>query len=284
MDSLVTKEKQAIALIRSFEKKHGTFELCYSGGKDSDVILHLCKVAGVNCRPIYKSTTIDPPGTITHVIKNGVEINRPKITFFELVRKKGIPTRRARFCCSVLKEYPIMKAACLGIRREESSRRALRYKEPTICRVYSKSVHVEQLMPILEWTNDDIFKYIIGENIQLHPLYYTDGVLHVERRLGCIGCPLKSDCGKGDFLKYPKFFKAHMKAAAEWWITHPSAKSHVKFETIFHLVFNDLFCRSYQHYLDSVYTMFDKLNVRAYLEDYFSVDLSDVQQFLDDNL
>lgn len=39
MKSLVQKEKQSNSLIRSFAKKHGIFELCYSGGKDSDVKL-----------------------------------------------------------------------------------------------------------------------------------------------------------------------------------------------------------------------------------------------------
>lgn len=284
MKSLVTKEKQSISLIQSFAKKHGIFELCYSGGKDSDVILHLCKVAGVNFRPIYKSTTIDPPGTIKHVKDNHVEIRRPNMSFFDIVRKKGMPTRRARFCCSILKEYPIMQAACVGIRREESIRRAIRYKEPTICRVYSKSVRVEQLLPIIEWTNDDIFKYVMGENIQLHPLYYTDGVLHVERRLGCVGCPLKSDCGKSDFLHYPKFFIQYMKAGAQYWVSHPFVRAHENYESFFHLAFHDFFCHSYQHYVDSVYTMFDKLDVRAYMEEFFHVDLTGVQQILDNSL
>jgi phosphoadenosine phosphosulfate reductase len=41
-------------------------EIAYSGGKDSDCILELAKMAGVNYRAIYKNTTIDPPGTIKH--------------------------------------------------------------------------------------------------------------------------------------------------------------------------------------------------------------------------
>lgn len=98
MDSLVTKEKQAIALIRSFEKKHGTFELCYSGGKDSDVILHLCKVAGVNCRPIYKSTTIDPPGTLSICREYACLSVQHQLRYhYEEIPKKTNPANR-RLC------------------------------------------------------------------------------------------------------------------------------------------------------------------------------------------
>ena len=87
-------------------KEHGQpLEICYSGGKDSDVILELARMSGVEYRAIYKNTTIDPPGTIKHCREKGVEILHPKISFMGLVAKKGIPTRRARFCCSDLKEY-----------------------------------------------------------------------------------------------------------------------------------------------------------------------------------
>ena len=47
-------------------------------------------MAGVKYRAIYKNTTIDPPGTIKHCKDNGVEIVRPKLSFFKLVEKKWI--------------------------------------------------------------------------------------------------------------------------------------------------------------------------------------------------
>ena len=81
-----------------------TVELSYSGGKDSDVILALAKMADISIRPIYKCTTIDPPGTIKHVRENGVEVVKPDETFFQLIEKQGFPTMRARFCCDVQKE------------------------------------------------------------------------------------------------------------------------------------------------------------------------------------
>lgn len=84
MSDLDKKIKQSIRLLQYLGDTE--VELSYSGGKDSDVILALAKMAGINFRAIYKNTTIDPPGTITHCKENGVEIVRPKQTFFELIQ------------------------------------------------------------------------------------------------------------------------------------------------------------------------------------------------------
>lgn len=134
-EQLQRKVDRAIKLLQSTCKDQQV-ELSYSGGKDSDVILELAKMAGINYRAIYKCTTIDPPGTIKHCLDNGVEIIRPKISFLQIIEKKGFPTRRARFCCECLKEYKVMDKAIQGIRCSESTKRAKYYKEPTMCRTY----------------------------------------------------------------------------------------------------------------------------------------------------
>ena len=105
-ESLKKKVDQAIRFLKSINADE--IELAYSGGKDSDVILELAKMAGIQYRAIYKNTTIDPPGTIEHVLSKGVEILRPKESFAKLIQKKGFPSRYRRFCCSELKEYPGM--------------------------------------------------------------------------------------------------------------------------------------------------------------------------------
>ena len=60
-EGLQKKVDFAIKLLQSIPQD-GDIELSYSGGKDSDVILELTKMAGIPYRAIYKSTTIDPPG------------------------------------------------------------------------------------------------------------------------------------------------------------------------------------------------------------------------------
>ena len=163
-EQLQKKVSQSIELIRSVGREalnhYSPLEVCYSGGKDSDVVLALVKMAGVYYyEAIYKNTTIDPPGTIAHCKAKGVEIMPPTITFFDLIKKKGYPTRRARFCCEKLKEYKVMDMAVQGIRRCESTARSKRYSEgdPIICRVYgSKKNHCSIVLPILSWTDEDV--------------------------------------------------------------------------------------------------------------------------------
>ena len=173
---LEKKVERAIRLLRSIPQD-GDIAIAYSGGKDSDVILELAKMAGIPYRAIYKSTTIDPPGTIAHAREMGAEVIRPEKTFFQLVSEKGFPNRHSRFCCSELKEYKICDRAIQGIRRSESRKRAENYKEPETCRVYSAKEKVKVYLPILEWTDQDVEEFIKERNIKCHPLYYRGGNL-----------------------------------------------------------------------------------------------------------
>lgn len=270
-DSLKHKEELAIKLLKQIPSDD--IELCYSGGKDSDVILYLARLAGIPFTPIYKNTTIDQPGTIKHCQENGVQIIQPKMTFFQLIEKKGFPSRFARFCCSELKEYKIKDYAILGIRREESKKRAKLYVEPERCRVYSKTEKCKQYYPILYWTTEDIEQYVTHNHIQLHPLYYReDGTLDCTRRLGCLGCPLQSDRGLADFKAHPKLVRAWLKHGKIWWNTHPNLKTRTYFSNIYEVF-------AFRTFTDSLAKM--TLNKEALfqtdwkrrLEDYFKIDL-----------
>lgn len=278
-ESLQKKVDFAIKLLQSAEKKAAEVgqpvEICYSGGKDSDVILELAKMAGINYRAIYKNTTIDPPGTIKHCKEKGVEIRKPVKTFLELVREKGVPTRRARFCCEVLKEYKVLDYAVVGVRKSESTARAKRYKEPEICRVLAKG-KVRQYLPLLNWTDLDIADFIADRNIKCHPLYYDEqGNFHVERRLGCIGCPLSSK-QKEDFKKYPKLLKQVIKSMQVCIDDHPQRSVAKKFNNSAHdVVYHDLFTKSYQEYVEKLQPDLwgNTLNCKEYLEKYFGINL-----------
>ena len=54
-EELKKKVDRAIRLLQSIPTDKGDIELSYSGGKDSDVILELAKMAGVKVRVIYKT-------------------------------------------------------------------------------------------------------------------------------------------------------------------------------------------------------------------------------------
>ena len=273
---LERKVERAIRLIQS-AAGDDMVEVSYSGGKDSDVILELAKMADIEYRAIYKNTTIDPPGTIKHCRDNGVEILQPKITFFKLVEQKGMPTRRARFCCEKLKEYKVLDKAIQGIRRSESTARQQRYSEddPIICRVYgSKKNHVSVILPILSWTDADIAEFIAERGIKCHPLYYDEnGNFHPERRLGCMGCPLRSDAGLAEFKANPRLFRQIVKASKKWWDTHPNLKSHKKFGTIYGLIAHNLLYKSYSDWQAADNNLFEKMDWKKELEQFFNIKL-----------
>lgn len=275
-DNLSKKIDAAIKLLQT-TCKNEVVELCYSGGKDSDVILMLAKLAGIKYRAIYRCTTIDPPGTIAHCIENNVEIIRPSKSFLNLIRNKGFPTRRARFCCEKLKEYKILDKAIQGIRRCESYKRAKNYKEPTICRFYgSKKNHVEVILPILDFTDEDIKNFIIEYNIKLHPLYYNkDGSINIKKRLGCLGCPLAADNGLSDFKRYPLLVKAWLRNGLIWWNEHPNTSCHKKYESIYELFVSDVFFKSWEETKLAVDggLFGEKIDCKLFLENYFNIKL-----------
>lgn len=272
----------AIRLLRNAEKmaeKVGQpVEIAYSGGKDSDVILELAKMSGINYRAIYKNTTIDPAGTIAHAREMGAEVMQPKQTFYQLIEQNGMPNRWRRFCCGVLKEYKILDYMVVGVRRSESRARAERYQEPEICRTYKKGVTARQYMPILEWSADDITEFINERGIKCHPLYYDEqGVFHAERRLGCMCCPLQSRQKRiASFKEHPKMVRFYIKAAKKYLETHKGSKIAKSFQNNAYDWFtSQTFCDGERQFREMFGpTLFDDgIDTKKYLENYFGVEL-----------
>ena len=201
---------------------------------------------------------------------------RPKMSFFEIIKEHGFPNRFKRFCCSYLKEYKVLDNSIQGIRRCESTRRAERYKEPVICRYGNKKNHVNVLLPILEWSDKDVEAFIKLRKIQCHPLYYdAEGRFHVERRLGCIGCPMQSDNGISDFKRHPKFLRRMIQCGQIYLDTHPNVKSRRLFRNVYNLVYFNLFCKTMSDYLSktNINLFGERLDCKKYLEDYFKIEL-----------
>jgi len=271
---LIHKIDQSIRLLSSIPQDK-TIELCYSGGKDSDIILELARMSAIPFVPIYKNTTIDPPGTLHHVADKGVFIVHPKHTFRELILHHGYPTRMRRFCCSNLKEYKIHDQQILGIRRYESPKRSRLYVEPTRCRFFgSKKNRVSQFFPILEWTNEDLHEFIVDRGIRLHPLYYLPtGDVDCSRRLGCIGCPLKADAGLGDFKRYPRFVRMWTRAASEWWATHELKYSKARFRDVYELFVHNVFFHRTFDFQMAISGLFGRIDCKNFLQSYFNIKL-----------
>ena len=283
-EQLRKKVDFAIKLLQGAEKMAAKVgqpvEVCYSGGKDSDVILELAKMAGINYRAIYKNTTIDPPYTIAHCRSKGVEIMRPKMTFAKLIQTAGTPSRYKRFCCGVLKEYKILDYAIVGIRRSESVARAKRYKEPETCRIYSKKEKCRQYLPILEWSNDDVVEFITERGIKCHPLYYntstTPPQFDVNQRVGCMCCPMLSFKQRiKAFQKYPNMVKFYVRNKQIFLDNHPNSIQHKLFKDACETFYADVFCKTMAdfHRAKQPDLWGNTLDCKTYLEQYFNIKL-----------
>lgn len=111
MSELKEKERIAIERLKAFEPDE-PYHLCYSGGKDSDVIRILAQLAGVKHELHHNLTSVDAPETVYYVksIPN-MHIDIPhdkdgnRVSMWSLIVKKGVPPLRIlRYCCSELKE------------------------------------------------------------------------------------------------------------------------------------------------------------------------------------
>lgn len=279
---LEKKVNRAIKLIQSaskIAKEHGQDEIAlgYSGGKDSDVILELTKMANVPYNAVHLVTTIDPAGTIKHAKEQGAEINKPPMTFKEIIAKKGFPSRQARFCCAILKERKVADYILLGIRADESNKRKTRYKEPEQCRVYNKNNKCRQYFPILDWAKEDVLEFIKERNIKLHPLYYReDGSLDVGKRLGCVGCPLAYRTHRiAEFKQYPNMVKLYIGGGAQFLKNHPHNKIASMVNDAYELFCMSVFCEQnysvFQQKFGGANLFGEKINCKEFLENYFKI-------------
>lgn len=269
----------AIKLLRAIPKD-GPVEISYSGGKDSDVILELAKMAGIDYRAIYKMTTIDPPGTIRHCRDMGAEVLPPRQRFVDIISERGFPNRWRRICCSILKEYKVLDRAVQGIRREESAKRAARYKEPEACRLYPGKEKARVYFPILEWTLEDVARFIEERGIKCAPVYYDEqGIFHPERRLGCMCCPLQNTRKrKEEFKAYPGMVKLYFRGGCNFLKNKPLSSTARKFDADpYKALYFHIFCENYENYeTDIGGGLFPEtaIDPKRFLEDYFGVELT----------
>lgn len=131
-DSLRQKEKDAIERLKAFEPIGDSYYLCYSGGKDSDVIRILAQLAGVRHEIHHNLTTVDAPETIAYIksIPNVIidkaryDDGTPKTMWNLIPKKKMPPTRIVRWCCAELKEVGGKgRLKITGVRWDESRNR-----------------------------------------------------------------------------------------------------------------------------------------------------------------
>ena len=240
-------EKKAFERLRMGEQMSHTYYnapliICYSGGKDSDILVQLAINSGIDFEILHNHTTADAPETVRHIREQfkrweqrGIKctVDKPmykgkRTSMWELIPQKLMPpTRLVRYCCSVLKERGGQhRAIATGVRRAESTARSKlgiygdinRNKEKQIilnndnddkrllferCVKQAKTV----VNPIIDWKEQDVWDYLKENKTPCNPLY-CEGF----KRVGCIGCPMASKGRYAEFRRYPAYKNLYIRA------------------------------------------------------------------------
>lgn len=216
--------------------------ICYSGGKDSEIIVDLALKSGIDFEVQHSHTTADAPETVYHIRKRFKEleekgikctINMPyykgqRVSMWSLIPiKKMPPTRLMRYCCSVLKETAGRNRCIVtGVRRAESVKRkssgVVEVKHTDINKriiINNDNDEKRQIVErcqmqekiaynvIVDWDNDTIKDYIDSEHIDCNPLYQCGF-----NRVGCIGCPIANKKRQLEFARYPRYRDLYIRA------------------------------------------------------------------------
>lgn len=233
------KIETATKFIKAICSQHNV-ALAYSSGKDSVVLAYLAKEAGVKVEKFHNVTTIDPEGTIGFAQKNHCIIVRNSLSFLDLVEKKGFPTQFRRFCCKELKEKYYADYALYGIRKNESVKRDKCYSEMDDIYYYTKKIYTNRFFPLLYFTNEDIEDIINEHSLECHPLYYnSEGHFCVDRRLGCIGCPLQGDRGKREYKQYPTLLKQVLRRGILYHWKHNRTEDDAALNLVYNLFYSN---------------------------------------------
>ncbi len=202
-----------------------------SGGKDSAIVDFLLQKSKIIYKSYHTNTTLDPPGTIPHLkmFYPHTEILKPNETFYQLIRRKGLPTRLNRYCCEHLKEYgSVEKMVFEGVRSAESKNRQGRDYIQCDNRKWQKGA--QHVYIIYDWTDIDVWNYIKFRNIILAP-HYELAKKEGLTRLGCVGCPLvKTKTRQKEFKLYPKILQNITKAIESGMKDNPQWKLSVATE------------------------------------------------------
>ena len=245
--------KKAERLALAYGGGNGYY-LAFSGGKDSQALYHIAELAGVKFDAHMNFTSVDPPEVIRFVRKFYPEVDfiKPKKSIYQLaVEKQILPTMRVRWCCAEYKENSgAGRVTLIGIRHQESSRRAKRNEVEIPNRKYSgtlegldeyrnelkaKRARRKSKKNGVNITNADqeqTLGCISGkESLLISPIIhwteqdvweFLNKVMEVPHcslydegwhRIGCIGCPMSSvNQKKIENIRYPHVKRNWIKA------------------------------------------------------------------------
>lgn len=176
----------------------------FSGGKDSTALILWALENVGQFDVIFADTGWEHPITYQYVDeieqtvlkKHGCKLHRVKSRKYEgfedlAVKRKIVPSTKARFCTQELKLYPIhdfihsnefnneRTTMYVGVRAEESPSRAKLAEEAFDIDYYGCWIK----RPLLRWSSQDVFDIMKKHGVEPNPLYKMG-----MKRVGCMPC------------------------------------------------------------------------------------------------
>jgi len=144
-----TMLEDSIECLKQLEPEEGYF-VAFSGGKDSQCVYHLCKMAGVKFDAHFSLTSVDPPEVVQFIKQHYPDVifdipydrNGNRVTMWSLIpERKMPPTRIVRYCCEELKEIQGNgRRVVTGVRKAESTFRKKNQGNITIIKANKKTL------------------------------------------------------------------------------------------------------------------------------------------------
>lgn len=203
---LKTLESEAIEIFRETAASFRNPVLMYSIGKDSSVLLHLARKAFYPSPIPFKLLHIDTTWKFKEMIGFRDEVVKDLgLNLIVHTNQAGVAAGINPFTSGISEYTRIMKTVALrealdlhdfdaaigGSRRDEEKSRAKerifsvrdeghrwnpRAQRPELWRTYNTRLAQGQTMrifPLSDWTEADIWNYILQENIRVNPLYFA---------------------------------------------------------------------------------------------------------------
>ena len=199
-------ESESIEILRETAAAFHNPVMMYSIGKDSSVLLHLAKKAFYPAPIPFPLLHIDTTWKFKEMISFRDEVvAKAGVKLLVHTNQEGVAAGASPFKTGISEYTRIMKTVALrqaldqhafdaaigGSRRDEEKSRAKerifsvrdeghkwdpRNQRPELWRTYNTRLAPGQTMrvfPLSDWTEIDVWRYILQENIEVNPLYFA---------------------------------------------------------------------------------------------------------------